>query len=591
MNGRTCFKIDSTNFEGNSSGAKTRYFLAFFGMRPTYCVGSLVVPRHKAGAHSQSIKLILFLLIYYLVFFLHGPLAHWLVTIGRAAKWPILEIYEQAVRTMTLRLFNTLSGQVDELMPMDGKALRMYACGPTVYDYGHIGNFRTFLQVDVLRRFLRLSGVRVNHVMNITDVDDRIIQNAAKAGVSIHEYSAPFEQAFLEDLESLRVEQPEGLVRATEHIPKMVELIEKLAAAGAAYKTEDGSWYFRLASFPGYGKLSKKDLSGMEDGARVDVDEYEKDSARDFALWKAAKPGETSWETAIGVGRPGWHIECSAMAMEYLGESFDLHAGGEDLMFPHHENEIAQSESVTHKTFARHWMHVRFLLVDGRKMSKSEGNFYTLRDLLLKGYKASAIRLALISVPYRHQLNFTFDGLIEATNAVERLRTFHQRLKQGSFAAGENPALKEAAAKAQADYLAALSNDLNTAEARAPIFELVRAANTAIDQGQLLAGDRDAILAVLASFDAVFDVIEDRDAEATQRALKWAAESGREADVAPELLARQSISDEAVDALVAERTLAKKQRNFARADQIRNELAEKGIVIEDSKEGVRWKRK
>jgi cysteinyl-tRNA synthetase len=427
--------------------------------------------------------------------------------------------------------------------------------------------------------------------MNITDVDDRIIQNAAAAGITIQEYTAPYEQAFLEDLDALRIQHPEQLVRATEHIDRMVELVEKLAAAGAAYQTEDGSWYFRLAAFPEYGKLSKKDLSGIEDGARVDVDEYEKDSARDFALWKAAKPGETYWDTAIGRGRPGWHIECSAMAMEYLGESFDLHAGGEDLMFPHHENEIAQSESVTHKTFARHWMHVRFLLVDGRKMSKSEGNFYTLRDLLLKGYKASAIRLALISVPYRHQLNFTFDGLIEATNAVERLRTFHQRLKQGSFAAGENPALKEAAAKAQADYLAALSNDLNTAEARAPIFELVRAANTAIDQGQLLAGDRDAILAVLASFDAVFDVIEDRDAEATQRALKWAAESGREADVAPELLARQSISDEAVDALVAERTLAKKQRNFARADQIRNELAEKGIVIEDSKEGVRWKRK
>jgi cysteinyl-tRNA synthetase len=236
-------------------------------------------------------------------------------------------------------------------------------------------------------------------------------------------------------------------------------------------------------------------------------------------------------------------------------------------------------------------MHVRFLLVDGRKMSKSEGNFFTLRDLLLKGYKASAIRLALISVPYRHQLNFTFDGLIEATNAIERLRTFHNRLTKGEFAAGENPALQDAAAKAQADYLAALSNDLNTAEARAPIFELVRAANTAIDQGQLLAGDRDAILKVLASFDTVFDVIEDRDAEATQQALKWAAESGREADVAPELLARQSLTDEAGDALVAERTLAKKQRNFARADQIRNELAEKGIVIEDSKEGVRWKRK
>jgi cysteinyl-tRNA synthetase len=279
------------------------------------------------------------------------------------------------------------------------------------------------------------------------------------------------------------------------------------------------------------------------------------------------------------------------MAMEYLGESFDLHAGGEDLMFPHHENEIAQSESVTHKTFARHWMHVRFLLVDGRKMSKSEGNFFTLRDLLLKGYKASAVRLALVSVPYRHQLNFTFDGLIEATNAIERLRTFHQRLTQGSFAPGESPALQAAARKAQEDYVAALANDLNTAEARAPIFDLIRAANTAIDQGQFFAADRDAILSVLASFDAVFDVIEDRDAEATRRALEWAAQTGRLADVALELQARQSLTGEAIDVLVAERTLAKKQRNFARADQIRNELAEKGIVIEDSKDGVRWKRK
>jgi cysteinyl-tRNA synthetase len=427
--------------------------------------------------------------------------------------------------------------------------------------------------------------------MNITDVDDKIIRNAAAAGIPIGDYTAGFERAFFEDLDSLRVERPEIIARATEHIPRMVELIQKLAAAGAAYQTEDGSWYFRLASFPEYGKLSKKDLSGMEDGARVDVDEYEKDSARDFALWKAAKPGETSWDTAIGRGRPGWHIECSAMAMEFLGDSFDLHAGGEDLMFPHHENEIAQSESVTHKPFARHWMHVRFLLVDGRKMSKSEGNFYTLRDLLLKGYKASAIRLALVSVPYRHQLNFTFDGLIEATNAIERLRTFQQRLVSGKFAEGSNADLQAAAEKAQADYLAALANDLNTAEARAPIFDLIRAANTAIDKGELLAADRDAILAVLASFDAVFDVIEDHDAEPTRLALEWAAQAGRMADVTPELLARQSLTDEAIDALVAERTLAKRQRNFARADRIRNELAEKGIVIEDSKDGVRWKRK
>ncbi len=299
------------------------------------------------------------------------------------------------IKLMTLRLFNTLSGQLDELTAADGKALRMYACGPTVYDYGHIGNFRTFLQIDVLRRFLELAGMSLRHVMNITDVDDKIIRNASEHGMAIGDYTAKYVAAFFEDLDALRVERPEVIARATEHIPRMVELVEKLALSGAAYKAEDGSWYFRLSAFPEYGKLSKKDLSGIEDGARVDVDEYEKDSARDFALWKAAKPGETSWDTAIGRGRPGWHIECSAMAMEYLGDSFDLHAGGEDLMFPHHENEIAQSESVTHKTFARHWMHVRFLLVDGRKMSKSEGNFYTLRDLLLKGYKASAIRLAL----------------------------------------------------------------------------------------------------------------------------------------------------------------------------------------------------
>src|ERR1700722_13707949 len=428
---------------------------------------------------------------------------------------------------MTLRLFNTLTGKVEELTPSDGETLRMYACGPTVYDYGHIRNFRTFLEVDVLRQYLKLIGVKVRHVMNITDVDDKIIRNAAQAGVPIGQYTAKYEKAFLEDLDWLRVERPEQLARATEHIPKMVALIERLAEAGAAYKTEDGSWYFRLAAFPEYGKLSKKDLSGMEDGARVDVDEYEKDSARDFALWKAARPGETAWETAIGRGRPGWHIECSAMAMEYLGESFDLHAGGEDLMFPHHENEIAQSETATHKQFARHWMHVRFLLVDGRKMSKSEGNFYTPRDLLLKGFKASAIRLALIAVPYRRQFNFTFDSLVDATNAIERLRTFKARLTEGKFAVGENSAMQEAAKKTRTEFMAALDDDLNTADALAPIFELVRAANTAIDQGQFFTEDRDAILPVLKDFDAVFDVIEDRDAEVTRRALDWAKESGR----------------------------------------------------------------
>jgi len=329
----------------------------------------------------------------------------------------------------------------------------------------------------------------------------------------------------------------------------------------------------------------------MEDGARVDVDEYEKDSARDFALWKAPKPNETFWDAAIGPGRPGWHIECSAMAMEYLGESFDLHCGGEDLMFPHHENEIAQSETATHKQFARHWMHVRFLLVDGRKMSKSEGNFYTLRDLLLKGYKASAIRLALISVPYRRPLNFTFDSLTDATNAIDRLRTFQARLNAGKFLAGENPVLQEAAKSARAGYFAALANDLNTADALASIFELVRAANTAMDDEQLFTADREAILPVLEDFDAVFDVLEDRDAEPTRRALQWAEQSGRMSEVAPELIAAQSLSDAAIEVLVAERTAAKKARNFTRADAIRAELAEKSVILEDSKDGVRWKRK
>jgi len=492
---------------------------------------------------------------------------------------------------MTLRLFNTLTGQLDPMIPSDGKALRMYACGPTVYDFGHIGNFRTFLAIDVLRRFLLLSGTPVHHVMNITDVDDKIIRNAGLAGVSIHEYSRPFEAAFLEDLDSLRVEQPEQIVRATEHIDQMVELIQKLHQEGAAYKTEDGSWYFRLAAFPDYGKLSKKDLSGMEDGARVDVDEYEKDSARDFALWKATKPGEPSWDTAIGRGRPGWHIECSAMAMKYLGASFDLHAGGEDLMFPHHENEIAQSECATHQTFARHWMHVRFLLVDSRKMSKSEGNFYTLRDLMLKGWKASAIRMALISVPYRHQLNFTFDGLTEATAAIDRLRTFHQRLTATNFGEGTTEALQDAAKKASSAYFAALENDLNTAEARAPVFDLLRAANTAIDLGQMLAGDRDAILAVLRDFDAVFDVLTDNDAELSRKALAWAETAGRMDEVSAELVASHSLTDADIDALVLERAQAKKARNFARSDQIRNELLEKGVIIEDSREGSRWKRK
>ena len=490
-----------------------------------------------------------------------------------------------------LELFNTLSGKVERLEPVGAPALRMYACGPTIYDYGHIGNFRTFLHVDVLRRFLRQQGVAVEHVMNVTDVDDKIIRNALAAKQPIGEYTARFEKAFFEDMEALGIERPEHVPRATEHIPEMVTLIEQLAAKDIAYQTEDGSWYFRIERFAEYGKLSKKDLEGMEDGARVDADEYEKDAARDFALWKAAKEGEPSWETALGAGRPGWHIECSAMATSILGESFDLHAGGEDLMFPHHENEIAQSESASGKTFARHWMHVRFLLVEGKKMAKSAGNFYTLRDLLLKGHKASAIRYLLLSVPYRHQMNFTFEGLAGATNAIERLRTFHQRMLRGGFTAAANAEVAAATARSASEFTAALANDLNTAEAAAAISEMVRAANTAADAGTLGGENAAEVLRVLALFDEVFAVLEDRDEERTRAAMAWAEAEGRIGEAAPELVMRLALSDAEIEALVAERTEAKKARNFARADAIRAELLAKGVVIEDSKDGVRWKRK
>jgi cysteinyl-tRNA synthetase len=497
---------------------------------------------------------------------------------------------------VALELFNTLSGKNEPLFASDGHSLRFYCCGPTVYDYGHIGNFRTFLHVDVLRRAARLNGLALHHVMNITDVDDKIIRNALAAGKSIGDFSAIYEKAFFEDMDALNIERPEDIARATENIDGMVSLIERLAAQDIAYKAEDGSWYFRIARFPDYGKLSGKDLEGIEDGARVDLDEYEKDSARDFALWKATKPSEPSWETPLGTGRPGWHIECSAMAMKYLGDSFDLHAGGEDLMFPHHENEIAQSEAATHQPFARHWFHVRFLLVEGKKMSKSEGNFFTLRDLLLKGYRASAIRFLLLSVPYRHQLNFTFDGLLESTNAVDRLRTFNDRIRKGTWpdVPRADDTLTHLIRKGDLDFTAALNNDLNTAEARAAIFDVLRAVNTAADQSRLTRFDAEETLALLNKFDSIFAILVDRDAELTRAALTWAEAEGHMDHVAPEVLeafGTASLTDAAIDALVLERTQAKQQRNFARADAIRNELLEKGILLEDSKEGVRWKRK
>src|SRR5437667_2558997 len=436
---------------------------------------------------------------------------------------------------MALRLFNTLSGKVEDFRPLVDNEVRMYVCGPTVYDYGHIGNFRTFIAVDILRRFLLQSGYKLRHVMNITDVDDKIIRNAAQAGVPVQQYTAKYQKAFLEDAAGLNIEQPE-LVRATEHIDEMADFVDLLVQKSFAYRTEDGSYYFRIARFPAYGKLSKKDFGGMEDGARVDVDEYEKDSARDFALWKSPKPGEASWQTSIGPGRPGWHLECSVMSMLELGETFDLHAGGEDLIFPHHENEIAQSESFTGKPFARFWFHARFLLVEGEKMSKSLGNFFTLRDLVLKGHKPSSIRYLLSSVPYRNQLNFTFDGLKQAATSVERLRNFRFRLTTANFPPGASESMAQLARETIERMKSALEDDLNTAQAQAAIFEMVRKANAAIDSGEIRTDDAAQLLAALEKFDEIFAVLKDDDLAKMNSILDWARAEAREKEIGKELI-------------------------------------------------------
>jgi cysteinyl-tRNA synthetase len=494
---------------------------------------------------------------------------------------------------MALRLYNTMSSQIEEFVPLRDREVRMYACGPTVYGYGHIGNFRSFIAVDLLQRFLRQSGYKIRYVMNITDVDDKIIRNAASDGVSVQQYTAKFEKAFLEDAAMIGIEQP-ILVRATEHIAKMADFVAKLVDKNLAYRTDDGSYYFRIAGFPRYGKLSKKDFSGMLDGARVDVDEYDKDSARDFALWKAPKAGEAFWDTPIGPGRPGWHLECSVMSMEELGETFDLHAGGEDLIFPHHENEIAQSESMTGKTFARFWFHVRFLLVEGEKMSKSLGNFYTLRDLVLKGHRPSSIRYLLTSVPYRNQLNFTFDGLKQAAVSVERLRNFRQRLTSGAFPSGSTEEMQSLANETIDRMKASLDDDLNTAQAQAAIFEMVRRANAALDAQGLKQDDVPAFLSVLEKFDEVFAVLKDDDGPKMKQVFDWASTEGREQDVSPELReAVQSgqLSDADIEKKIAEMGAARNARNFKVSDAIRSELTGAGILIENTKDGVRWRRK
>ncbi|HVB41061.1 MAG TPA: cysteine--tRNA ligase, partial [Terriglobales bacterium] len=474
---------------------------------------------------------------------------------------------------MELRLYNTLTRSVEPFTPLEPGRVRMYTCGLTAYDYGHIGNFRTFVGVDILQRFLATQGYDVDSVMNITDVDDKMIARSTAAGRSLREYADFYAAAFTEDCQRLRIRPARHIVRATDFIPDMVAWIERLVASGYAYERE-GSVYFRLASFPAYGRLSGKDLDGLQSGARVDVDDYAKEEARDFVLWKAWKEGEPFWESPWGKGRPGWHIECSVMAEKLLGTAahqgtIDIHAGGTDLIFPHHENEIAQVEPLTQAPFVRFWVHMEFLLVNGEKMSKRLGNFYTVRDLMEKGYHPSAIRYLLASVPYRRQLNFTLEGLDQATSALERLRVFQDRIRRAPLPDSPDSTdagLNQAAAAASAAMVAALAENLNTAEALAAIFDLVRVANTALDAGQFGAGNRAPIQAVLDAFDEIFAVLA--------------------SDAPP----ASALSSEAVDQLLAERDAARRIRDYARADALRRQLDDAGVLVEDIKGGgARWR--
>ncbi|MEZ5428504.1 MAG: cysteine--tRNA ligase [Pyrinomonadaceae bacterium] len=465
-----------------------------------------------------------------------------------------------------LKFHNTLTGLTEEFHPLEDNIVRIYMCGPTVWNFAHIGNFRAFTFGDILRRYLEFKGYRVTYVMNLTDVDDRIINEAAEQGISIDEMTAPFIVAFNEDMATLGNRAADIQPRATEHIPEMIGIIQKLLDNGKAYES-DGSIYYRISAFPDYGKLSKINFAGNIEGGskRVDTDKYEKEDARDFALWKLVGPDENpGWDAPFGRGRPGWHIECSAMSMKYLGETFDIHGGGVDLQFPHHENEIAQSEGATGKLFARYWLHGEFLKIDNEKMAKSLGNYYTLRDILQQGFSPRAIRYLLISVPYGKQLNFTFEGLKGAESTIERLIDFRRRLLEAHLTDGINPDLQSTAQGHLREFEEGMDDNLNTSAALAALHNLVRDVNTALAHETVLTEDRSLILKIIDRIDSVFGIF---------------------GEVEEELL------DQEIEKLIEERQDARHHRDFARADEIRDLLAEKGIILEDTKDGVRWKRK
>ena len=469
-----------------------------------------------------------------------------------------------------LRLYNTLTRQEEPFAPV-GDEVRVYACGPTVYARAHIGNFRTFVCLDVLRRTLRhVCGYAVRQAVNFTDVDDKTIAGAQQAGMPLREYTDQWIGAFREDTAQLGLEQPEEMPRATdeENLRAMSDMILALERNGHTYR-RDGSIYFRISTFPDYGRLARLDREGMQDGARVDVDEYSKDDPRDFVLWKGARPGEPSWDFGTGPGRPGWHIECSAMALRLLGAPpIDIHAGGIDLVFPHHENEIAQSEGATKQEFARFWVHVEHLFVEGEKMSKSLGNVYTLSEIAARNHRPSALRYLLLSSHYRKQLNFTWTGMDQAEEALRRIVDFLARL-DAVPADGSPGAVGRVVDRARQAFRSALEADLNTAAALAAIFDLVRDVNAAIDARQVPASDARAVREAIAEFDRVLGVIGLRQAED----------------------ARPPVPVEEIERMIQERQAARQRRDFAAADRIRRELADRGVLLEDNPGGTRWKRK
>jgi cysteinyl-tRNA synthetase len=465
---------------------------------------------------------------------------------------------------VSLTVFNTLGRRLTEFVPLEAGHVRMYTCGPTVYNVVHIGNLRTFLWEDVLRRHLVARGWRVTQIMNLTDVDDKTIRGAGEAKLSLRDFTTKYADLFFRDIDRLGFQRAEKYPRATDHVPEMQEITAKLLELGHAYESE-GSVYFRIATFPGYGKLSGIDLTEARRGERVADDEYEKEDVKDFVLWKAAKPGEPSWPSPWGEGRPGWHIECSAMSMKYLGEHFDIHTGAVDNIFPHHENEIAQSEAATGRPFVNVWLHAEHLIVDGEKMAKSKGNFFTLDDVLARRNDPIAVRYLLLSVPYRRKLNFTFEALAGAAAAVDRVRAASARMAEvaaaGARKAGSFPAAERGETFGAA-FQAAMDDDLNTSEALGTLFPFLREVNASIDDGSLDAGGAAAAMAALKRADAVLGLLP----------------------------AGEEVLPAEIEAQIAARLAARKRRDFAEADRIRNDLASKGIVLEDGPAGTRWKR-